>query len=795
MKSPQLLPRLAAGLFTFTAAGALPVALGVLSLAPSPARAQGGAPAEDAPAGAEGEISFDTFYQNLAESGDWYETPDFGYVFQPYIAYKNEAWRPYTDGYWAQTDQGWTWVSYEDFGWACYHYGRWTQLENIGWVWVPGYEWGPGWVSWRTSEDYIGWAPLPPKSTRAGGDGGASVAVRVDRERGIRPEDVEEDYDTGYNAGVDVQYDIGPAHYSFVPVQSFGAPYVLEAVVPVAQNIVIIENTTNVTNIVYRRGGRDDRQRVIYCGGPDYNLLSRRVERPIPRLLLERRPAVAVDRSRPRPREDRFSTVRENRLEVFAPFVSRPGGSGFRPPGPPPRIKDRLERPQVIRGWRGVQQQDPRLVERLRERFQQQARQAPPARQVAENFVTPAAFRAQPPPPILEQQRQFQPPTARGGGNNRAAVETNLPPPPPPPFPAAASGAPAGVPVQPETGFRPPRGVPGNPNQVTRPLPGNDRRGNNLSEEERAARRDARQREFEQRQGNRPAAGPGLPGNVLPPAPPNVVPGNPPGNPVVVPAAPPSVPAQPGRGNRSAEERDAYRAAKQAERARQNQPPAAPANVPPPPTEPNVERAPETGRRGGGARQLPPAAPPQLAQPPPAAPDNSGALREQRRAARQQQEEQQQQAQRAERAAQQQQQQQAAERSRNERSQQLQQLQQQQQQQAAERARAAQEQQQQQQRRAERPPQVIPQQPPAGPPIRGVEAGNRAREIQQQQQQQQIQAQRQAAEAQRRAAAPAEARPQPQAPPQAPPGAPGQAVPLTEEELRRRQRGGEARPR
>ena len=74
----------------------------------------------------------------------------------------NPDWRPYADGYWAYTDVGWTWVSYEDFGWATYHYGRWTDLADYGWVWVPGYEWGPAWVSWRTGGDYVGWAPLPP---------------------------------------------------------------------------------------------------------------------------------------------------------------------------------------------------------------------------------------------------------------------------------------------------------------------------------------------------------------------------------------------------------------------------------------------------------------------------------------------------------------------------------------------------------------------------------------------------------------------------------------------------------
>ena len=124
------------------------------------------------------EVSFDVFYNSLADDGDWYNTPEYGYVWQPYIAYKSDKWRPYSDGYWAQTDDGWTWVSYENFGWATYHYGRWTRLKDLGWAWVPGYDWGPGWVSWRTSDDYVGWAPLPPKVEDGVAEGRAVDARR-----------------------------------------------------------------------------------------------------------------------------------------------------------------------------------------------------------------------------------------------------------------------------------------------------------------------------------------------------------------------------------------------------------------------------------------------------------------------------------------------------------------------------------------------------------------------------------------------------------------------------------------
>jgi hypothetical protein len=72
-------------------------------------------------------------------------------------------WRPYTVGRWVNSNYGWTWVSYEPFGWATYHYGRWAFDRQIGWIWVPGTVWGPAWVAWQQGSGYIGWAPLPPQ--------------------------------------------------------------------------------------------------------------------------------------------------------------------------------------------------------------------------------------------------------------------------------------------------------------------------------------------------------------------------------------------------------------------------------------------------------------------------------------------------------------------------------------------------------------------------------------------------------------------------------------------------------
>src|ERR1700746_3258513 len=83
---------------------------------------------------AKADVSVDFFYNNLS-GGSWIEVGDYGYCWQPDIAVNDSSWRPYADGYWAYTDVGWTWVSYEDFGWVTYHYGRWVRLRGIGWVW------------------------------------------------------------------------------------------------------------------------------------------------------------------------------------------------------------------------------------------------------------------------------------------------------------------------------------------------------------------------------------------------------------------------------------------------------------------------------------------------------------------------------------------------------------------------------------------------------------------------------------------------------------------------------------
>jgi hypothetical protein len=107
------------------------------------------------------DISLETFYQELAPYGSWLQDPEYGYVWRPDVDQRN--FRPYyTDGRWAMTEYGNTWVSDYEWGWAPFHYGRWVLNRFNDWIWIPDTVWGPAWVSWRSGGGYYGWAPLGP---------------------------------------------------------------------------------------------------------------------------------------------------------------------------------------------------------------------------------------------------------------------------------------------------------------------------------------------------------------------------------------------------------------------------------------------------------------------------------------------------------------------------------------------------------------------------------------------------------------------------------------------------------
>ncbi len=109
------------------------------------------------------QVSFQVFYDQLSPYGQWVNYQNYGDVWFPNVG---SDFVPYsTDGHWVLTDYGWTWASDYSWGWAPFHYGRWGYDNSLGWFWVPDTEWGPSWVSWRSNNDYYGWAPMGPGIT------------------------------------------------------------------------------------------------------------------------------------------------------------------------------------------------------------------------------------------------------------------------------------------------------------------------------------------------------------------------------------------------------------------------------------------------------------------------------------------------------------------------------------------------------------------------------------------------------------------------------------------------------
>ena len=102
------------------------------------------------------ETNMSLFFDALEPYGQWIEVQDT-WVWRPQVAISNSNWRPYCDaGSWVYTDVGWAWHSNYSWGWAPFHYGRWKNNREFGWVWTPDAVWGPAWVSWRTGDQHYG---------------------------------------------------------------------------------------------------------------------------------------------------------------------------------------------------------------------------------------------------------------------------------------------------------------------------------------------------------------------------------------------------------------------------------------------------------------------------------------------------------------------------------------------------------------------------------------------------------------------------------------------------------------
>ena len=179
------------------------------------------------------DVSLQSFYDELAPYGVWIKDSQYGYVWRPDV--DQEDFRPYyTNGRWAMTEYGNTWVSNYDWGWAPFHYGRWVYNHYNQWVWLPDTVWGPAWVNWRSGGGNYGWAPMGP-----------SISFGINFGRG------------GYRVP-DMCWNFVPynnIYYNSYPRYNYGRNRVY------IQNTVIINNTYVRNNRTYYTGPRAEEVR------------------------------------------------------------------------------------------------------------------------------------------------------------------------------------------------------------------------------------------------------------------------------------------------------------------------------------------------------------------------------------------------------------------------------------------------------------------------------------------------------------------------------------------------------
>ncbi len=189
------------------------------------------------------------FYDRLSPYGNWIDLNPYGYVWTPrHMGYR---WRPYSDGHWIWTEYGWTWIADQEWGDIPFHYGRWGWDNDIGWFWVPGTVWGPAWVTWRSNDQYMGWAPLPPGV-------GFSFGMNLN------------------SLGVDIPFNF----WVFIQGSHFQDRYLNPYVLPFERNQTII-NYTVIHNNIYTRNDR------IINEGIGVDEIRRITRRDVPRYALQ----------------------------------------------------------------------------------------------------------------------------------------------------------------------------------------------------------------------------------------------------------------------------------------------------------------------------------------------------------------------------------------------------------------------------------------------------------------------------------------------------------------------------
>ena len=103
----------------------------------------------------------DDVRNTLSQYGRFVQHQKYGEVWVPTVT--PQGWHPYPPCNWVNSKQyGWYYDDKTPWGQIVHHYGRWVYDAQMGWIWTPGLEFSPGWVVWRTSPEWVGWAPMLP---------------------------------------------------------------------------------------------------------------------------------------------------------------------------------------------------------------------------------------------------------------------------------------------------------------------------------------------------------------------------------------------------------------------------------------------------------------------------------------------------------------------------------------------------------------------------------------------------------------------------------------------------------
>jgi uncharacterized protein YraI len=359
-----------------------------------------------------------SFYGRLAPYGDWIWL-EGQYVWVPEGV--GPQWRPYTVGRWVYTDRyGWMWNSREPFGWATYHYGRWGFSRRVGWFWVPGSRWAPAWVSWRQSNDYLAWAPLPPTA-----DEGLGLSIRI----GTIPDyywQVVPDRDF---LSDDLPDRIVRDKRRYDPILRETRPL---GNVTIVNNNVVVNNVVNVTHIEQKT-----RKKVVV----------HKVERT----------------KDERKSKGSGGKVEGAAIEVFQPAADQ-APETVAPPKPKPieEVAAQSETKEQAEGAATTEEMlVPAEIKKTPEAEAKASTPPPPPPPAAENGAPPAEEEAAAPPPPGPPPEEAAPPTP----------EEAAPPPPVPATPAAEGAPPPAAKDAPPPPAPPAENVPPVPADQPAPVP------------------------------------------------------------------------------------------------------------------------------------------------------------------------------------------------------------------------------------------------------------------------------------------------------------------------------------